>query len=425
VSQQVDKLAANRVTNGAAVVMDPKTGEIRALVGSKDWYDESFGKVNLATQPRQPGSSFKPIVYSLALQNREITAGTILHDVPTTFPGGYKPHDYDGKTRGNMTMRRALTNSLNIPAVEVMSKVGVPDTLEYAKQLGIDTLGDDASNYGLSLVLGAGEVPLVEMTNAYATFANNGDRNDPTTILEIKDKKDQVIYTHEAHPTQVVDPRVTYILSSILSDNKTRAETFGTQLNISRPAAVKTGTTENYVDAWTLGYTPNLVVGVWVGNNDHKPMDNIAGALGPAPIWRQLMEKFTAELPNESFARPDGIVTVRLCYQTTQTVEDKDNKDKKEEKQVVITGEENFIEGTEPKNSCGILTPTPNPSASPSPSPSVSPSPTPQNATPTNTPSPTATGAPTPTPTTVTIILTPTVVPTAATTPSPSPTRTP
>lgn len=370
VNDGVDKLSRDKVTNGSAVVIDPKTGQILVMVGSKDWYNESFGKVNMATQARQPGSSFKPIVYTDALQKNIITPGTVLHDSPKTYPGGYTPHDYDGKTRGDLTLRRALANSLNLPAVEVMAKVGVPDVLDWSKQLGITTLGD-ASNYGYSLVLGSAEIPLVQMTNVYATFANQGVHNDPISILEIKDKQNKVVYSAPSTSQQVITSAVAYIISNILSDNNAKQETFGNALANRFNAAVKTGTTENYVDALTLGYLPNIAVGVWVGNNDHTPMDNVAGALGPAPIWRSLMDHFAAELPREYFVKPDGVVAIPICIYKTTKVKDGD----KEKDQVDITTmNEYFVAGTEPKTQCGP-SPTISPSVSPSPGNTATPTP--------------------------------------------------
>jgi 1A family penicillin-binding protein len=398
VADGVDKLARNKVTNGSAVVIDPKTGQILVMVGSKDWYNDSFGKVNMATQARQPGSSFKPIVYTDALQKNIITPGTILHDSPKTYPGGYSPHDYDGKTRGNMTLRRALANSLNLPAVEVMSKVGVPDVLDWSKQLGITTL-KDPSQYGYSLVLGAAEVPLVQMTNAYATFANQGVHNDPISILEITDKQNHVVYSAPSTSQQVVTPAVSYIISNILSDNNAKQETFGNALANRFNAAVKTGTTENYVDALTLGYLPNIAVGVWVGNNDHTSMDNIAGALGAAPIWINLMNHFAAELPREYFVKPAGVVTVSICTYTTAKQKD---GDKEKDVTTVKTQVENFVAGTEPRNQCGP-SPTISPSVSPSPGDSATPTPNqptqPPSAAPTKGETPTQAVTPTQQPT--------------------------
>lgn len=312
VRNQVARLAGNDVSNGAAVVIDPKTGEIKAMVGSKDWYNESFGKVNIITSKRQPGSSFKPIVYADALERHLITPATLLKDEPTTFLGNYKPLDYDKKFRGKVTTRRALANSLNIPSVEVMSKVGVDNALERAKEMGIASLGSP-DLYGLSLVLGAGEVTPLEMTSAYAVFASEGKRLEPTSILSITDKKGVTIYSYTPRPKEVMDPGVAFQISSILSDSIARSEVFGSALSLSRPAAVKTGTTENYRDAWTIGYTPSLVVGVWVGNNDNTPMDQIAGSLGAAPIWRLLMERFLAKTAIERFVLPSSVQRKAIC----------------------------------------------------------------------------------------------------------------
>lgn len=312
VSDQVKKLARNKVTNGAAVVIDPKTGEIKALVGSKDWYDSSFGKVNIATAKRPPGSSFKPLVYASAFEKRVITPASALSDRPTTFAGNYRPQDYDRRYRGIVLARRALANSLNIPAVEVLAKIGVPSALEIAQRMGITTL-KDPSSYGLSLVLGTGEVSLLELTNAYGIFANEGRKNEPTSILAITDKRGKQVYQYKPKSEQVIEPEVAFLISSILSDNAARAEIFGNSLTVSFPAAVKTGTTEDYRDAWTIGYTPDLVVGVWVGNNDNTPMDRIAGSLGAAPIWRLLMERFSQRLPRSEFSVPSGITMLSVC----------------------------------------------------------------------------------------------------------------
>jgi 1A family penicillin-binding protein len=342
VKNQVINLRYNNVSNGSAVVMDPKTGQIKVLVGSSDWYDEKFGKVNIATSLRQPGSSFKPFVYVTAMERHLITPATLLKDQQTTFPGNYTPHDYDGKYRGMVTTRRALSNSLNIPAVQVMSMIGVDGAIDTAKSFGISTLSDP-SNYGLSLVLGAGEVKLIDMVQAYGVFANSGVRVKPQLILDIEDKHNQVVYSSTTEQERVIDSEYTFLISSILSDNKARAEEFGNTLTINRPAAVKTGTTENYRDAWTMGYTPSLVVGSWVGNNDGKPMDNIAGSLGAAPIWKQLMEKFLEGKPVEEFTPPDGVVKTSACIVYRSL-------DGKTATPSAIS--EYFVEGTQPKNLC-------------------------------------------------------------------------
>lgn len=314
VARHVETLKGNAATNGSAVVMDPKTGDVKALVGSKDWYDKKFGTVNMVTTPRSVGSSFKPIVYAAALEKRLITPATLLNDSPTTFTEGYKPQNYDHKFRGPVTVRRALSNSLNVPAVLVMQKVGLISALEKSRELGITSLREPSYyGSGLSVVLGAGEVSLLEMADVYSTFANNGTRPEVRTILTITDKSNKAIYTSKVKTKHALEPQAAFLISSILSDNKARSEVFGDLLTISRPAAVKTGTAENYRDALTLGYTPSLVIGVWVGNNDNQPMDTVAGSLGAAPIWKNLMEKFTAGTAVEAFAPPSGIVQFTGC----------------------------------------------------------------------------------------------------------------
>lgn len=343
VENQVKNLARNSATNGAAVVMDPKTGEILALAGSKNWADEENGKINMAVSPRQPGSSFKPIVYAKALEERIITPGTILRDEKTTFRTDpysppYSPNNYDGKFRGPVLPRRALANSLNIPSVEVMDKVGVKLGLKSAsEEFGIKNL-KGSSNYGLSLVLGAAEVSLVDMTGAYGVFANQGKYTEPTAILGIQDKYGSEVYSYKPQPKQVLSEEVAFLISSFLSDKNARREVFGTALDIPKNAAVKTGTTENYRDALTLGYTPSLVVGVWVGNNDNKPMDRVAGSLGAAPIWKNLMVHFLESKPDETFTPPPGVVAINICNNGMRAV----------------TGgyTEYFIRGTEPSGVC-------------------------------------------------------------------------
>lgn len=338
VAAQVDKLKINKASNGAAVVIDPKTFEVKALVGSLDWENTRFGKVNMAISPRSPGSAFKPIVYVRAFEKGLITPVTLLRDEPTRFanfnedkffasfpsrakaeavlsrdPNAYySPKDYDGKFRGVVTVRRALANSLNIPSVAVLKKVGLEEALSSARNLGITNL-KGPENYGLSLVLGAAEVQLLELTGAYGVFANGGYLANPSLILEITDKKGNLIYQFKPQKKQVIDGKYAFLISSILSDNKTRSEIFGTTLNISRPAAVKTGTAQDFRDAWTIGYTPSLVIGAWVGNNYNQKMDGVAGSLGAAPIWKDLMEKFLVDTPLEQFEPPSGIVKLTTC----------------------------------------------------------------------------------------------------------------
>lgn len=381
VENQVQRLSANDVTNGAAVVMDPNTGEILALVGSHDWSDETNGRINMATSPRQPGSSFKPIIYAKALQERLITPATQLEDQAIEFPGGYKPKNYDGKFRGKVLARYALANSLNIPALHVMEKVGISDGIAFAEKLGVSTL-KNPSQYGLSMVLGAVEIPLLEMTSAFGAFANEGTYSHPTTILEIKDKKGNVIFQSKPDQHEALTDDTAFQISSILSDSKARSEVFGSSLTISRPAAVKTGTTENYRDALTIGYTPQIVVGAWVGNNDNTPMDRIAGSLGAAPIWRQLMEYFLKGKSVQQFRQPSGILKVSVCLENGLRAESATSS----------AYPEYFLPGTMPKATCAHPTPTEEPTPTPESEPTSTPVPT-------DTPAPTPTAEPTATPT--------------------------
>jgi 1A family penicillin-binding protein len=404
VKNQIANLQRNKATNGAVIAIDPKTGEIKVMVGSHDWTDENNGKINMTTRARQPGSSFKPLIYAAALEQKKITPATILHDNPIAY-GNYKPLDYDKKFRGDVTVRRALANSLNIPAVEVMNMVGISSGLEMAKKFGITTLTKSPSIYGLQLVLGGGEVPLLELTNAYAVFANQGTYHPTNAILEIKNKYDKVVdeapvgfwsFLNLFNPATisnlvtkdqtriVISDETAYLISSILSDNKARGEVFGNLLTISRTAAVKTGTTTEYKDALTVGYTPSLVIGVWVGNNDTKPMDNIAGSLGAAPIWRLLMENFLAGRAIETFLKPLSIIEQSICPVDPAT------------KTATTTAiKEFFIRGTEP-NACPTPTPTPTPTATPTSTPTTEPTET-QVPTPTPTVEPTITPTSTPT----------------------------
>jgi penicillin-binding protein 1A len=317
VAQQVDRLAKSNVSNGSVVIVDPKTGQINALVGSKDWFNNQFGKLNIATAGRQPGSSFKPLVYATGIEEKSMNAATIFEDKLTNF-GGYTPYNYDRKFRGNVTLRRALANSLNIPAVLAMQKAGVGDVIDTAKSLGITTLTQSPQTYGLPLALGSGQAKLTEMTNAYATFANGGVRNDLQTIISITNKEGSQVYKAQTTTHNAISAQTSFIISSILSDNSTRSEVFGSSLNLSRGriAAVKTGTTEDYRDAWTIGYTPSLAIGVWIGNNDNTPMSAVAGSSGSGPIWKQLMQEIFGTNPIEKFQQPSGIVSQPICHGT-------------------------------------------------------------------------------------------------------------
>lgn len=298
--------------NAALVAEDPKTGEIRALVGSSDWNNEKFGQVNMAVTPRQPGSSFKPIYFTEALNRGLITPATHIKDEPINL-GGYQPENFDFAFRGDITVRNALSQSLNIPAVKVMEKLGVDEALKTAERLGISTLDRDAGDYGLALALGAGEVKLREMVNAYAAFANGGEQYDSTSILEVEDKFGRQLFKYSPRDSRVMEAGAAFLISDILSDNNARAPTFGSSLNLSRDTAVKTGSTDDNVDAWTIGYTPNVVVGVWVGNNEHESMQ-LGGSGVAGPIWRQMMERAFQDLPQEEFTKPSNVEQIRVCF---------------------------------------------------------------------------------------------------------------
>lgn len=310
--------------NAAVVVIDPKTGQILSMVGSRDYFDKEIdGNYNVATALRQPGSSFKPIVYAAAFK-KGYTANTVLFDVPTEFSsscdtrgnplGGrgkdscYSPSNYDNGFRGPMTLRDALAQSINVVAVKLMYLVGVNDSIKMAQDLGITSL-TDPNRYGLSLVIGGGETSLLEMTSAYGVFANEGVRNSYQSILSIE-KNGQIIEEFKEKPEEVLDPNVTRILSDIMSDNKARIPTFGANSSLVVPGiqvAVKTGTTNNNRDAWTIGYTPSVVVGVWVGNNDNTPMKK-GGVAMAGPIWNGIIVEALKKLPRgESFNDPDPI----------------------------------------------------------------------------------------------------------------------
>lgn len=353
VSDQVAKLARSNVSNGSAVVLDPKTGEIRALVGSSDWDNEQFGKLNMATALRQPGSSFKPLVYATGIEDRNFSAATAWQDKATDFGGGYSPKNYDLRYHGEVTTRTALANSYNIPAVAALQKTGISSTVDQAQALGLTTL-DDANSYGLSLALGAGQARLTEMTNAYASFANDGKNNQITTITSITDKNNKQIFEHKPENKQAISAQTSYIMSNMLSDNSARSSTFGSSLNLNggRLGAVKTGTTENYRDAWTIGYTPSLAVGVWIGNNDGTLMSSVAGSSGAAPIWRNVMNDILKGSPNERFTAPTDITSRSICRSNGKLAATNDGSP---------TLIEYFRPGTLPTESCNEKVKAPEP----------------------------------------------------------------
>lgn len=306
VSKHGPGMATNfNASNTGMVAVDPKTGQILAMVGSRDYFNDDIdGQVNVTTSHRQPGSSFKPFVYAAAFE-KGYTPSTVVFDLKTQFstacnaadimneaPPCYSPNNYDGKFRGPITFRNALAQSINIPAVKALYLVGVKDAIKMAQNLGITTLGE-AGRYGLTLVLGGGEVTLVDMTSAYSVFANDGVRNPPTGILEIKDSAGHALETFEEKPARVLEPQIARLVNDVLSDNAARTPEFGADSPLNFPGydvADKTGTTNDYHDVWIVGYTPGIAVGAWAGNNDNSPMEKRIAAFIIAPMWHEFMD---------------------------------------------------------------------------------------------------------------------------------------
>lgn len=316
ITKNIDNVRRLGGSNAALVSSDPKTGQILAMVGSYDYNDEKFGAFNVAAANRQPGSSFKPLVYATMFK-KNWGPGSTMYDVTTDFGGGYKPENYTDRTYGVQSVRNSLAGSLNIPAVKALHIAGVAESLAQAKSMGLNTLNNKPGDYGLSLVLGSGEVKLAEMTNAYETFANGGQHFSSTGIIKITDPRGNVVEEFkEGKGKKALDPQIAYLISNILSDKAAGAYIFGNALQTpGLNTAVKTGTTENYRDAWTMGYTPSLVTGVWAGNNDNRSMTKAASAVS-APIWRSFMVDKRVAVKNEQFERPAGIKQVTLDRNT-------------------------------------------------------------------------------------------------------------
>ncbi len=337
VREQVSALADRNVSNGALVAMRPQTGEVVALVGSADFDNvEIDGQVNMALAPRQPGSSIKPFVYLSTFdmpdkpREQQWTPGTIVADITTQFPDGanppYVPVNYDGKEIGLLTVRSALATSRNIPAVAALQEATLPAFLELMQRFGVTTL--TRPDFGLSLSLGAGEIPLIELTDAFAALANNGQRIPPVTIQKITDAAGETICEQGTdkpcqpgveRAEQVVSPADAFLLADVLSDNDARTPVFGANSVLrlpDRPAAVKTGTTNDFRDNLTVGYTPQLVTGVWVGNADNSPMVNISGVAGAGPIWNQFMSVAHTGEPVLAFTPPAGVRQFEVCADT-------------------------------------------------------------------------------------------------------------
>ena len=299
-------------TNAALVSIDPKTGQVLAMVGSRDYFnDEINGQFNVATSARQPGSSLKPLVYTACFL-KGFTPNTLLYDVVTNFSSDpanpYEPHNYDLAEHGPISMRKALAGSLNIPAVKAIYLAGIDNVIDLAKNFGYSTL-NDKDRFGLSLVLGGAEVKLLEHVNAYGVFATEGIIHPTSVILKVEDASGKTLEEFEEYKEKVLDANIARMTNDVLSDNAARSYVFGESSWLTlgdRPAAAKTGTTNDYRDAWTLGYTPSLVTGVWVGNNDNSKMKAGAdGSVVAAPIWNQYMKLALSNTPVESFNKPE------------------------------------------------------------------------------------------------------------------------
>ncbi|MBI2011647.1 PBP1A family penicillin-binding protein [Candidatus Daviesbacteria bacterium] len=315
VKNEVASLLNLNVTNGAAMVTDAKTGQILAMVGSKNYFDLKLGNYNVTTAERQPGSSIKPVTYATAFK-MGYSPGNILLDTPTVFKNAwetYAPINYDGKFHGAVTIRVALGSSYNVTAVKMLQIVGIQNMIQTAKDLGITTF-KDPNRYGLSLTLGGGEVKLIDMMSVYGTLSQNGVKYEVSPVLMIADASGVIIEDNQTpQGSQVLAPGVAYLLTDILMDNKARTPAFGENslLKIrNHQVAVKTGTTDSKKDNWTFGYTPEYVVGVWVGNNDSSPMDSslTSGITGAAPIWNKIMNNLLIDKTPVIFKKPDDIV---------------------------------------------------------------------------------------------------------------------
>ncbi len=328
VKDEVSKLKGYHVANGAAMVMDPKTGQILAMVGNTDYFDTTAdGNFNDAVDAkRQPGSSLKPVIYATGLM-KGYTAATTFMDVKTDFPSGdpthptYTPVNYDGKFHGPIQMRFALGNSMNIPAVKMLAMVGIKDAMQTGYQMGIQSwepTQETIASVGLSLVLGGRETTLLNEMTAYSTFATGGIRHDPVSIMKITDSHGNTLFTNTDKPgVKVLSPDVSFIISHMLLDNNARTLEFGPSSYLVIPGktvSVKTGTTDDKRDNWTMGYTPSSVVGVWVGNNDNTPMNQAiaSGVTGASPIWNRIMTAVLKGKADEQPQKPDNVNAVSI-----------------------------------------------------------------------------------------------------------------
>lgn len=326
VKEEVEKAKALKVGNGAALGLDPQTGEILLMVGSKDYFAKDYdGNFNVCLSLRQPGSALKPILYATAFK-KGFTPSSLIMDVETHFPGGtgkpdYIPKNYDLKNRGPVQLRFELGNSINVAAVKLLADVGIKDMLTTAYSMGLTTLEPTQTNisrFGLSIALGGGEVRLLELVNSFGVFATAGVLHEPVAILKVTDNKGKVLYEYKKTKGKIVlGDDVAFLISDILADNNARLEVFGPNSWLyipERQVAVKTGTTDDKKDNWTIGYTPSFVLGTWVGNNDNSEMDPklASGVSGAAPIWHRVTKEAIKNLPNENFKKPDNIIQIDI-----------------------------------------------------------------------------------------------------------------
>lgn len=313
--ENVEKFNAE---NASLVAIEPQTGQILVMVGSRDYFDEDIeGNFNVALAKRQPGSAFKPFVYATAFK-KEYTPETVVFDLETQFSSTcapdnftseddcYSPKNYDEMFRGPVTLREALAQSINVPSVKVLYLAGLTDSLDTARDMGLTTL-TDVSRYGLTLVLGGGEVTLLDMTSAYGVFANDGVKNPHTGILRIEDATGEIVEEFGSRPAQVLPSSIARQISDMLSDNSARTPAFGARSPLyfdGYDVAAKTGTTNDSRDAWIIGYSPNIAVGAWAGNNDNSPMEKQVAGFIVAPMWNAFMQEVLNERPRESFKKP-------------------------------------------------------------------------------------------------------------------------
>ncbi len=323
IDRQLAKLTDKNARNAAVVVLDPHSGALLAMAGSAGFGDASIdGQVNVAVQPRQPGSALKPFLYAAAFE-RGYTPASSLLDVPSTFTsasGPYSPMNYDRQFHGVVTLRTALASSFNVPAVRTLDAIGMDAFLEVAHRFGLRTL-TDTEVYGPAVVLGGGEVRLLDLTAAYGALANSGSLVAPFAVVRVRDGSGATLYERPAPaPTRVLDEANAWLLADILSDSAARIPGFGevTPLDLPFHAAVKTGTTTGFRDNWTLGFTANRVAGVWVGNTDGSPMESVSGVDGAGPIWRDVMAATAERTSPRWIDLPAGLVRVTVCAPTGQ-----------------------------------------------------------------------------------------------------------